>query len=704
MFRLTVKHQIRLPFGSLEAGLFQCRTDRSRAARSVRRCLSYSAPDGVPPLEIYEPVRQALAENRPVVALESTILSHGIPYPENVRLAEKLATLFREKGVEPATIAVKDGSYHVGLSMEDIQDLAEAKGEGRAVKCSSRELPLFVARNQHNTGKPQWGATTVASTMRIAHMAGISTFVTGGIGGVHRDGQTSMDISADLTELGRTPVIVVSAGIKSILDIHRTLEVLETNAVPVVSYQTDEFPAFFSPHSGVASPARVDDAESVASAFLAARNIGLESGFLVAVPNQDPAAGASVEAAIQKALQETVDQGIAGQAVTPYILMRVAELTSGESLRSNLALVEQNAHVGAEIAIALSKHRQDTSTLFPTSSPSLARPTLQAAMSTARSQVVVMGGIVLDIVAKPDEELIPRTSNPATCRESDGGVGRNIAEVLGRLGAKPLLYSAVGNDSRGLALLGRLETDCGVAMCRDTIKVFDSSTTATYLAVLDGDGDMHVACADMAIHERIPTPPDDVLKASAMLVVDANPPAETLREAVKRARLFGVEVFLEPTSVPRAIQIARDAEVISCLTHTSPNLEELVAMVEGRAWSPDKIALMKTEVGHGTICALATRLMERMDPNEAHIVVTLGEQGALLFSRVADMEPSVQFIPAHTGVAVTNATGAGDSFTGAIVYALVNKNKMAAAVAAGMEAAVASLQCDRTISPKIGTS
>jgi pseudouridine-5'-phosphate glycosidase len=198
-----------------------------------------------------------------------------------------------------------------------------------------------------------WGATTVASTMRLAHLAGISTFVTGGIGGVHRNGENSMDVSADLTELGQTPVVVVSAGIKSILDISRTMEVLETNSVPTVGWQTDDFPAFFSPTSGVPCPARVDTADDVARTYWAARRLRLPQGMLVAVPNHDPA-GAAVERAIQTALAEAERSNVRGQDVTPYILKAVAEKTGGDSLRSNMALVRNNAVVGADIAIAIS--------------------------------------------------------------------------------------------------------------------------------------------------------------------------------------------------------------------------------------------------------------------------------------------------------------------------------------------------------------
>lgn len=255
---------------------------------------------------------------------------------------------------------MKNGKGQIGLSEADLQDLAKAGEEGRARKCSTRDLPVVMAamKGADTTDAPiQWGATTVASTMRLAHLAGISTFVTGGIGGVHRDGERSMDVSADLMELGQTPVIVISAGIKSILDIGRTMEVLETQSVPTLGWQTTEFPAFFSPKSGVPCPVTVDSASEVAAIYHTARGLGLPQGMLVAVPNHDPA-GAAVEEAIQEALGEANAQGISGQAVTPFILQRVAHQTQGDSLRSNMALVKQNAEVGAEIAIAIARRQR----------------------------------------------------------------------------------------------------------------------------------------------------------------------------------------------------------------------------------------------------------------------------------------------------------------------------------------------------------
>jgi pseudouridine-5'-phosphate glycosidase len=331
---------------------FQCK-------RPIQRFSSTSTSSFPSFLRVQDAVQQALFNNQPVVALESTIVAHGMPYPQNFNLAMEVEDLVREQGVTPATIAILNGKCCIGLSSEEIQDLALTGQDGRAVKCSTRDLPILLAKSNNSQEQQQqhnsavWGATTVASTMRLAHLAGISTFVTGGVGGVHRQGEMTMDVSADLIELSHTPVVVVSAGIKSILDISRTLEVLETYSVPTLSWQSNDFPAFFSPSSGVASPARVDTAEQVADIYHASQQLQLPQGMLVAVPNQDPANGEVVERAIEQAITEAERLGIRGKDVTPYLLKRIAEKTDGESLQSNMALVRQNARVGAAIAKAI---------------------------------------------------------------------------------------------------------------------------------------------------------------------------------------------------------------------------------------------------------------------------------------------------------------------------------------------------------------
>jgi len=592
------------------------------------RCNSY--------LKIHPEVANALRNKDPVVALESTIVAHGMPYPQNYEVALEVEDILRNKGVIPATIAIKRGIPRIGLTNDELHSLAKAGSE--AAKCSTRDLPYVV---QHPS--LEWGATTVASTMVLAHGAGITTFVTGGSGGVHRGGESSMDISADLIQLSQTPVVVVSAGIKSILDIRRTLEVLETYGVPTVSF-SDEFPAFFSPNSGIMSPRKVDSPIEVSRMYWAARDLQLPCGMLVAVPNPTPADGQEVEEAIHQALSELQGQ-VEGRDVTPYVLKRVTELTGGKSLESNIALVKNNAQVGAEISLEISKemkHRCMNESIlhhpvegqqgrpmewpksvvsskkeptWRTESPPVSSIKDIAEVPTVINKhespvVVVMGGAVMDIMASPapGAPLIAGTSNPGKCVESDGGVGRNIAEVLARLcfnSSQILFYTAVGGqDDFGRGLLERLEshgvltTTTGLPgdtsedekdiytqsntsndeQNTKTVTIVNHARTATYLAVLDEHRELFAAIADMDVLEYIPAPSIDVLMHSKFLVLDSNPAMDRLIVAVYRANLTNTTVIWEPTSVPKAGAAVKHANFVGGITLMTPNADELLAM------------------------------------------------------------------------------------------------------------------------------
>lgn len=299
-------------------------------------------------LDISPEVQQALADGKPVVALESTIISHGMPYPKNVETAMLVEKTIRENGAIPATIAIIGGRLKAGLSPEEIEYLGKS---GRKVaKVSRRDLAAIVARGAD-------GATTVTTTMIIAHMAGIKVFATGGIGGVHRGAETTMDISADLEELASTPVMVVCAGAKSILDLGLTLEYLETKGVPVIGYGTDELPAFYTRSSGFGVDYRVDTPAQLAAMFKAQQELGMKGGMLVTnpIPEQYAMDKAVIDAAIEQAVAESKEQGIHGKETTPFLLARVVELTGGDSLESNIQLVLNNAIVASKTAAELCK-------------------------------------------------------------------------------------------------------------------------------------------------------------------------------------------------------------------------------------------------------------------------------------------------------------------------------------------------------------
>ncbi len=294
-----------------------------------------------------EEVKDAIVANIPIVALESTIISHGMPYPENVETAKNVERIIASAGAMPATIAIIGGKITVGLNEDQMEFMATTHD---IVKASRRDLPVILTKKLH-------ASTTVAATMICAHLADIRIFVTGGIGGVHRKAEKTFDISADLRELAHTNVAVISAGAKAILDLKLTMEYLETFGVPILGYQTDEFPAFYTRKSGIALNYRVDTPDEIAEIIHTKWELGLNGGVIIGnpVPEEDSMNPDEMSTAIETALQEADEQGIAGKDVTPFLLDKMKELTGGKSLKTNIALIKNNALLGAQIAVALNK-------------------------------------------------------------------------------------------------------------------------------------------------------------------------------------------------------------------------------------------------------------------------------------------------------------------------------------------------------------
>ena len=300
-------------------------------------------------MDISTEVQQAIKTGLPIVALESTIISHGMPFPQNLETALTVEKIIREESAIPATIAILNGRIKIGLSQHELEQFAKQTSQ---IKVSRRDLPLVISQKQS-------GGTTVAATMICAKLAGIAVFVTGGIGGVHRESENTMDISADLMELAQTNVAVVCAGIKSILDIPRTLEYLETQGVPVIGYKTEEFPAFYTPSSGSLVHSRLDTPEEIAHCMKIKWKLGLDGGIVIGNPvqEQDAMDASIIQQAISEALRDAAQKQIEGKNVTPFLLERINRLTMGESLKSNISLVCNNAHLGAKIAVAYQTQR-----------------------------------------------------------------------------------------------------------------------------------------------------------------------------------------------------------------------------------------------------------------------------------------------------------------------------------------------------------
>ncbi|XP_045504329.1 pseudouridine-5'-phosphate glycosidase isoform X2 [Colias croceus] len=460
--------------------------------RLTRRFCAHS------PLVFSDEIQSAKKDNKPIVALESTIITHGMPYPKNLETALEVENIIRKQGAIPATIAILKGQLTVGLTSSQLENLAQSKG---AIKASRRDLAMVMADGLD-------GATTVAGTIIAAELAKIAVFVTGGIGGVHRDGENTMDVSADLTELGRSKTLVVCSGVKSILDIGKTLEYLETQGVTVCSFgESKQFPAFYTRRSGHEAPYNVVNAEHAARVLHAARTLHLSSGTVVAVPVPEEFAMDEkiIEDAISNALLEAERRCIRGKEITPFLLDAVSKATGGASLNTNIALIKNNAKVGAEIAIQYEKLRKNTGTgqMKKFSGSTIAR---QLHTSCVRStiaedgDVLVIGGANVDRTYRITEDKVQLDGSTHACKtyQCGGGVGRNIAEALWRLrNGRTKLLTAVGDDADGKYLQsitpGLVLEDCTAKEAR----------TATYAAMFDKKGECLIGLGDMEIHNHI---------------------------------------------------------------------------------------------------------------------------------------------------------------------------------------------------------
>ncbi|CAG8484740.1 4676_t:CDS:10 [Funneliformis caledonium] len=518
-------------------------------------------------------VSEALQEDRPVVALESSIICHG----KNLETAIAVENIVRENGSAPATIAILNGKINVGLSSSGLEILARIGQQAK--KSSRRDLAYVVSQGLT-------GGTTVSGTIVIAHHAGIKVFVTGGIGGVHRGAEKSMDISADLVELGKSPVAVVCAGVKSILDIGKTLEYLETQGVTVTTFgETTDFPAFFTRKSGFKSPSNSKTIEECAALINANTQLGLDSGLLIAVPipENEAADADKVQKAIDIALVEAKD--IRGKDVTPFLLRRVNEITQGGSLKSNVALIKHNAKIGSRIAKCLagfsSKQKSESRSKKNVSAPFFSK--LQRDQDFfSNKRLLIIGGAAVDLTSTLDplDSSYFKTSSPGVIRQTIGGVGRNIAETSFRLGANPLFVSTIGNDVNGSWLKNRFEQ---IGMETDGLQIIKNESTALYNAIHDPDGNLICAVADMRIFDKLSS--DKVcqtirMKQPKLVCFDGN-----ISSFFNTLTLNPfLEAFFETTSVPKSLKLFKDHEqFISLLSsqslkYMSPNFFELKTM------------------------------------------------------------------------------------------------------------------------------
>ncbi|KAJ3208888.1 hypothetical protein HDU67_006490 [Dinochytrium kinnereticum] len=608
-----------------------------------------------------------------------------MPFPSNLDTAKEVEDIIRGQGSIPATIALLDGFVHVGLTSDDLRRLAESNQPGSmeiAVKASRRDLALVLS-------KKLMGATTVSGTMAIAQAAGIKVFVTGGIGGVHRGGESSMDISADLTELSRTPIAVVCAGVKSILDIGRTLEVLETHGVPVISYGTDEFPAFYLPKSGFKSIAQLNTPLECAQLIKSNDDLGLQNGVLVGVPIPEKEVaidGETLDNAIVQALREADSSGIHGKDVTPFLLDKVKKLTSGGSLASNIALIKNNALVGSQIAKELA---------FIDSAP-LKFNSYPLTCLESKLRPLIIGGTVMDITSKfSDSQPQLGTSHSGKVQTSLGGVARNMAEACFRTGGEPIFWSAVGSDAFGVAALEEMS---GIGMDVSCIGTLDSSSTAIYSSLINGNGQLVGAVADMRIHEKIAAPP--FLKHNGIVAFDGNLSLNTVADIYFR----GIHI----NDIAKAVQLV------------TPNFDEVIAM--GQALQNRNIGvrheiddIKPMIVNPPKICGEYPDLLDAaisLSVLFKYNIVKLGKDGVLLVEKMEDNVLSLTHInPDCVLINCESVTGAGDTLVGTLISYLSNvlhsgagrvtSDDIHRGVIRGMKAAFETIMSPRAVSPKL---
>ncbi|KAI5284112.1 hypothetical protein KEM54_001581 [Ascosphaera aggregata] len=559
------------------------------AFRQCRRLHTARLPAGAERfITVSEEVKHAVATGKPVVALESTIYTHGLPYPENAKLAQGLESIVRKEGAIPATIGVINGVARVGLVGDEVTQLASAAENSKVLKVSRRDLGYILGNGLR--GKGIYGGTTVAGTSVLANMAGIEVFATGGLGGVHRGGEISMDVSADLTEMGRTPIAVVCSGCKSFLDIPRTLEYLETEGVMVGVFadgRTDDidFPGFYSRDSGFKAPKVLENEADAAAMIYASHSLKLTSGMVLAnpVPAESGLKKEDMDNIIQQALEEARRSGILGSDNTPFVLAKIKELSNGRSVIANTALVKNNVRRGARVAVELAKLKREQRScerpnlIIPVASieePSGNRSSNFATNTVdvkKQGNVVVAGSVAIDFACDyaPLTQAIGtqpalQVSNPSVINQSLGGVGHNVARAIGYMGTPVTLCSVVANDFGGRTVLTELQRD---KIRTDGITVMNAKEsnkrTAQYIAVNDAKKDLMIAMADMSILEAEPDQLDFQKRWQPLfeqekpswLVIDANWSAKTITKWLSLAKRTKTKVAFESVSAPKSARL-----------------------------------------------------------------------------------------------------------------------------------------------------
>ncbi|GAA6019173.1 hypothetical protein JCM11491_001402 [Sporobolomyces phaffii] len=667
---------------------------RSFGSSASSRFLSRPRPSlSALPIDISSEVQQAQSEGRPVVALESTLITHGLPPPHSSSLPSECEAILRDQGVTPATVAILDGRIKVGLAPRDLDLLAEKGWAARQGDARAKERLWKVGRRELGAAlvKGLDGGTTVSGTMAVAHLAGIKVFSTGGIGGVHRGAETSFDISSDLISLSDTPVVVVCAGSKSILDIGLTLEYLEAHAVPVAGYKTDHWPAFYTAESGFKAPMRFDSALEVARTIRMTDKLELPSSLLLGnpIPEAYHAVGEELQKAVVVAVAESVENGMSkrGKEVTPWLLQRVAELTGGKSLDSNKELIRNNVRVGGLVAIEYAKllNEENPRLSLSTTMPALPRATpaavspseVESSSSTlaTRASLAVVGSLAVDITMHPFSSSPLNTTAPGSVSLTLGGVAGNVARAAHSIldDAQTLLIAPVGRDLLGtVAETGLRDAGMrvdGLVKARDGRAEQDGverERTATCGYLVDEKGELIGGVADMKIARDVEGDEivDKLQEARPRLVAfDGNISPESMAKVLVHCEKTGIPTFFEPTSNANSLKLlsALQQPLVTSLpppehpyvSYATPNIHELQTLFDAvafasveRSFEPgmwfdgitvgaDRLSLrLPAWVVSEGVAQMAVRLL----PLVGTLFVKSGARGVLVVQRVSGVD------------------------------------------------------------------
>nr|XP_022913649.1 pseudouridine-metabolizing bifunctional protein C1861.05 [Onthophagus taurus] len=636
---------------------------------------------------ILEEVEHALKNQLPVVALESTIITHGMPFPKNIECALSVEEEIRKKGCVPATIAILNGKIKVGLTKNELELLAD-KENNKSIKTSRRDFAYVVA-NKLN------GGTTVSGTLLVCKKVGIPIFATGGIGGVHRFGEKTLDISADLIELGKTPVAIFSSGAKSILDIPKTLEFLETQGVFVATYgDTTEFPAFYSKKSKHHAPYNVKTSLEAAKIIFANHVNSLQSGMLfgVPVPEEHSLDENEIEEIIKNALELAKKDNVVGKNITPFLLDHVSKATKSKSLETNIALVKNNARVAAEVSLELSRIRKDNKGI---------KETVKASQKETKKRPVIIGGSVLDrciTVLEPEIKLDGRIHD-GKFTESPGGVARNIADAISKINEQPIFISVIGNDTSGEIISNSLAE-------KKNIEKLNGFTTAQCAVVFDECGECKVLIGDMEIFKEL-TPEmvekhEGVIKDASILVLDGNPPMESLSMVLEMAQRYQKQVFFEPTDHIVSEKPFK-TPFWKSIKYISPNLNELRHIA--RTLGVNLRDSPKNKIDEAVfICKFVAEYVD-------NVIVTLGADG-LVISRYADAcrplflkeketDLQIRHYPGDFVDEFINVSGAGDCLVAGLICSMLKGLSEEICMSVGFEAAKMSLKSKSAVPSKL---